>query len=251
MFSEYTARFSRLLAQDDASEWINILFMVVLAVLWLVGGLVKAAGANRRNQQHQRKQAERSSQRPASGRRRENWLERVAKKAEEIQKAIEQQTGVSEQRARKARPRGEQAGRGKPAAPGTGRIAVRDDGKGGSVLVYERQAAERPRRQMREPRRRQPKRPIPTPQPTRPMKPPSPVGALDMSSQSDALIPTTFKALPHISQTMPDKPAVASPMEPPVIDYSEPESLRRAILHYEILGKPLAFRDPLERTTSF
>jgi hypothetical protein len=30
-------------------------------------------------------------------------------------------------------------------------------------------------------------------------------------------------------------------------DYENPESLRRAILHYEILGKPISLRGPLER----
>jgi hypothetical protein len=30
------------------------------------------------------------------------------------------------------------------------------------------------------------------------------------------------------------------------LDYADPEELRRAILHYEILGKPLSLRDPSE-----
>jgi hypothetical protein len=32
----------------------------------------------------------------------------------------------------------------------------------------------------------------------------------------------------------------------PLLDYEDPEKLRRAILHYEILGKPLSLRDPSE-----
>jgi hypothetical protein len=47
---------------------------------------------------------------------------------------------------------------------------------------------------------------------------------------------------------------VAAPAEIPrakylseiLSDYENPESLRRAILHYEILGKPLSLRDPSE-----
>jgi len=31
-----------------------------------------------------------------------------------------------------------------------------------------------------------------------------------------------------------------------LLDYEDPEKLRRAILHYEILGKPLSLRDPSE-----
>ena len=29
-------------------------------------------------------------------------------------------------------------------------------------------------------------------------------------------------------------------------DYDDPEKLRRAILHYEILGKPISLREPAE-----
>ena len=34
-------------------------------------------------------------------------------------------------------------------------------------------------------------------------------------------------------------------------DYENPESLRRAILHYEILGKPISLREPSEHTLEF
>jgi hypothetical protein len=34
-------------------------------------------------------------------------------------------------------------------------------------------------------------------------------------------------------------------------DYDDPEKLRRAILHYEILGKPLSLREPSEHTIGF
>jgi len=33
----------------------------------------------------------------------------------------------------------------------------------------------------------------------------------------------------------------------PVLDYADMDALRRAILHYEILGRPLSLRDPSER----
>ena len=36
-----------------------------------------------------------------------------------------------------------------------------------------------------------------------------------------------------------------------IIDYSDPEALRKAILHYEILGKPLALRDTSDETATF
>ena len=36
-----------------------------------------------------------------------------------------------------------------------------------------------------------------------------------------------------------------------IIDYSDPDALKKAILHYEILGKPLAVRDESEQTRAF
>jgi hypothetical protein len=51
----------------------------------------------------------------------------------------------------------------------------------------------------------------------------------------------------HISA---EKPATESPLRPLLdLDYAGPEELRRAILHYEILGKPLSLREPGGRAT--
>jgi hypothetical protein len=36
-----------------------------------------------------------------------------------------------------------------------------------------------------------------------------------------------------------------------VVDYGDPDALKKAILQYEILGKPLALRDPSEGFPSF
>ena len=42
--------------------------------------------------------------------------------------------------------------------------------------------------------------------------------------------------------------APADNASPPIIDYTDPDALKNAILQYEILGKPMALRDPFERT---
>lgn len=36
-----------------------------------------------------------------------------------------------------------------------------------------------------------------------------------------------------------------------IINYSDPDALRKAVLLYEILGKPLAFREPADEPSSF
>jgi hypothetical protein len=38
---------------------------------------------------------------------------------------------------------------------------------------------------------------------------------------------------------------------PPLVNYDDPDALKRAILHYEILGRPVALRDPFERTAEY
>ena len=46
------------------------------------------------------------------------------------------------------------------------------------------------------------------------------------------------------------KKPVSAPEEPtiePLLSAEEPDELRRAILHYEILGKPLSLREPMDK----
>ncbi len=75
--------------------------------------------------------------------------------------------------------------------------------------------------------------------------------------------PKLSQAIPHVQPEFEKIPEILSkpvqrpkekraPIQAPsanflsdiTADYAKPESLRRAILHYEILGKPLALRDP-------
>lgn len=48
------------------------------------------------------------------------------------------------------------------------------------------------------------------------------------------------------TQTPAEKPPTVTALQP-LLDFDEPDSLRRAILHYEILGKPLSLRGPSGR----
>jgi hypothetical protein len=66
----------------------NILFIVVVGVFWAIGGLVKVASNKSRKQ---------GASRPSSdGRKRETWLQQLAKKAQDIKHAIERE-GSKEQ----------------------------------------------------------------------------------------------------------------------------------------------------------
>ena len=217
----------------------NILFIVVVAVFWAVGGLLKAAGAKSKD----RRQGAAESSRPSpTASKRESWLQQLAKKAEEIQRAMEPQ---SSPRTRRPGQRDQQ----RPARPGKppqGRIAVRPGRGGESVLVYEGQGRQPPAEQKPQRVRQRPTHPAAVR--ARPAEEPQPSRA-----------PTTA-ALGHVpAMTAPsEKPSPAPEqgrrrayVSSPFADFSDADALKRAIVHYEILGKPLALRDSLERTSSF
>jgi len=50
---------------------------------------------------------------------------------------------------------------------------------------------------------------------------------------------------------IPEESLVAEIAIEPLLDYEEPVELRRAILHYEILGRPLSLRGPSEQVIGF
>ncbi len=224
------------LAQEhDFSEWAYILFLVVVAVFSAVGGLIKNAEAKKRQ-----RAGRGASQQPSIGQQRETWQQRLARKAEEMQRAIEAKYGQTPQE-RSARP---PSGRGQPRQ---GKLAIQTGRSGKPIMVFEEAASEsmaRPQaateRQTREAiataKRRAAKRRL-----TAESKPGSHVAARAIDGQRPLSISATVEPPPG-----PTSYGAAS-----IIDYDDPDSLRKAILHYEILGKPLAWRDPLERTSGF
>ena len=227
-----------LLAQaDDASEWMNILFIVVVAVFWAIGGVVKAAGAGRTKRQRQNKL---SSEKDAP--RRETWLQQLARKAEEIQRAVENQGKPQPQRDQHRQPQA------KPAKPPAGQVTVRTNPAGQSVLVYERQARsadaqwqeqQTPKRRERIPASRiRPQTVQETRQRPTPSRPEIPA-ASPISKTRRSLGSVPEQAMPAVKVTT------------PLVDYSDVDALKRAILHYEILGRPLSLRDPFERMSGF
>lgn len=85
--------------------------------------------------------------------------------------------------------------------------------------------------------------PVRRPRRPQPQQPPSELPGTEL---------VTEKVFP---QREPPLGSLTSPHEPGeelrlelLLDYADPDELRRAILHYEILGQPLAVRDPSQRT---
>lgn len=222
------------LAQGDGEEWTNILFIVAVAVFWAIGGLIKAAGA-RKNAPQNRQEAPR--------RRQLTWQERLARKAEEVMQAAEDRAGASRQRGESSRQ--EEA----PAAdrPKQGRVVMRARRGGEPVLVYEQHKAsqppqQRPQHPVREHRLRRAdvsRRRV------------LPVGSRShLTEPADGLGPEAPSA-PILPMESPPEPMAEPVSSAHLIDYSDVDALKRAILHYEILGKPLSLRDPSQQVADF
>jgi len=180
---------------EDIEGWMNILIVVVLAVFWAIGGILKARTKKPEQEQEQLAGKPTRRQPPAD-------------------------TGVQKELFQQSR---------------DARAAV-----AASARQYRRQV-EQLRRKVRHPR--------PFVQATIPKKP-MPV------ITSEAVEEPKLPALkPEVQPAVEELPQLISkPVERPeprlaiesLLDYADPDELRRAILHYEILGKPLSLRGPGE-----
>ena len=181
------SQFSGLAQGDGLGEWANILIVIVMALFWVVGGLAKSLTRNKGQRQGGKPPSKRPSP-PAQGQRRQTWLQQVARKAEELQKAAAQRMQEIERQAQ-----------GKPG-PGSKRPQT-------------------------------PARSVPA-------------GARAARTEAPSHGP---KSPPPVTEPVPFYDAKPKPVSAMAqVDLSDPDALRTAILHYEILGKPLAMRDPFE-----
>lgn len=209
---------SILLAQERGGDWANLLFIVIMAILWLVAGLIKAMSKKRPPQEESKPQGS-LAQRPRPS---ESWHQRLARKAEEIQRRFEEEAGVREPSEERPSAR-ETATR---STPSPGRVARQRETQPPVA------AAGRPTTTPRlEPARQA------TPEPM--MEDLSSI----MAEPPEPLNPDEIQLKAH---------RASGGFEPDaVIDYSDPDALKKAVLLYEILGKPLAVRDESEQTRAF
>ena len=235
---EYMAQLGLLAQRPGGDEWINILVVVVMAILWLLGGFLKATGKKKPQQGQQ--DVAKSGRRPG-----ETWQDRLRRRAQEMQRRFEEEAGLREQGEQPRRPR-ESAPR--PAQAPTGKVTVRPGRKGDSILVYEQpprqsgleqeQLAARQREAQKAAAERSATRQTFS---TEPMIEAGEPG-FQLGAAPEPLEPGEIRLKP------PGEPAGFEPGA--IIDYSDPDALKKAILHYEILGKPLALRDS-EQTQTF
>jgi hypothetical protein len=221
--------------QIDSDQWVNFLILAIMAVLWLFGTALKAA----------------TKKKPSEGQKgglaqaqRETWQERLARKAEELQRALEgQSTETGERIRRRVEQRVGVQKRGEGPAPG--KIAVRSGRGGESVRVYER-AGDSTREQHAAAGRKAMMSPV---EPKLETIEPAPKPTAEEPADPTLHLPEPLEPGKGALETRRD--AVAGYEPASIIDSSDPDALKKAILHYEILGKPLGLRDPVEQSTTF
>ena len=194
-------------ARGGDEGWMNILVLVVIAVVYGLGAIIRAKG-KKAEEQDQEQQARKPHRKPSAGG--GGILEQFFR---EIQQVAEGKP------ARETRPSG-QTVRQQTIRP---QAAVRN---------YAAQAKQANRVQ-----------PITAPAKPKSSKP-TPQVQSDFEILSD--LDTGIQSLPEFkSKVMPAEVVESRYLSEVLSDYEDPDDLKRAILHYEILGKPLALRDPM------
>jgi len=190
---------------DDAESWTNILFVVVLAVFWLVAGIIKAKA---------KKPGGRDDQLPGKPVRKPPLHSREAR--EQMLRRLDRPADSAQSQ----QPR-----------PATQKHRMNFADLQAAVRKFAVEAEKAFQADTGEPVPK-PKPPLTEPQikaeklePTEPMT-------------------TTIKGFQDKRASEPAQIPESEYLSEILTDYSDPDELRRAILHYEILGKPLSLRNP-------
>jgi outer membrane murein-binding lipoprotein Lpp len=234
------------LAQGQGfDQWGDILVLVVMAILWLAGGLAKVL-SGRKGAPQQNQQERQASQ---QARKRETWQERLARKAEEIRRAAQAAARQAEQQTRG----GDQPA---PSSSPAGRITIRTDQQGDSVMVYERPAEQSDKEREEQAARQREARRVALAARRQAAKAPqigtpSPASEPVIEGMTAAMGGPPRPLDPAVAEAATLHESGAGFHPAAILDYSDPDALQKAILHYEILGKPLALREPSDETISF
>lgn len=197
---------------NDTEGWMNILFVVVLAIFWLIGGILKAK-ANKSGVGNKGKIPPMPSRKPPihSREAREQMLRRLERPADSAKTQIQQPRPATQ----------------KP------RMKFADLQAAVRKFAVEAEKAFQD----------DTKKPIPKPKP--PLQEPQLLTEKPKIEEPFS-VTSSLKELPDKQVSEPDESPGSEFLSELLMDYTDPDELRRAILHYEILGKPLSLRDPSE-----
>ena len=206
---------------NDVGGWMQILVFIALAVFWAVGGILKAK-ANKSDSDNKGNLPRKPSRKPPlhSREAREQMLKKLERPADSVKGQYQQ-------------PR-----------PATQRPRMKFADLQAAVRKFAAEAEKAFEAEIKEP--------IPKPEPSSPpvsqIKPKKPTLVEPMTTAFVEPVTTAFKGLQDKQEIEPaPMPESSIYLSELLIDYADPDELRRAILHYEILGKPLSLRDPSER----
>jgi hypothetical protein len=206
------------LGRGDDEGWMNILVLVVIAAVYGLGALIRAKG-KKAEEQAPEQETSKPQRKPPAGGSRGGILEQIFR---EIQQA-------AEGKPTREPPPSDQTTRQQTAHP---QAAVRKYAAE-AKQVRQSQPISRPAK---------PKLSKPTPQ----VQPDFEI-LPELDTDIQALPEFKSKAavgLPGKRKAMPAEVIESMHLSEVLADYEDPEELKRAILHYEILGSPLALRDP-------
>jgi hypothetical protein len=198
---------------DDAERLMNILFVVVLAAFWLIGGIIKAK-AN--------KSAERDKQSAGKPARKPPVHSREAR--EQMLSRLQRPAGSGSAKDQRRQPR-----------PATQKPRMKFADLQAAVRKFAIEAEQAFQADTQ--------KPIPKPKPKPVLLEPQ-------------IRPETLEFIEPVDITVTEPQAKQSSeaievfeseyLSELLTDYSDPDELIRAILHYEILGRPLSLRDSSE-----
>ena len=204
---------SELLAQiilagrsDDGESWMSILVFVVLAVFWAIGGIVKAK-AN--------KSGSSDEQLPGKPVRKPPLHSREAR--EQMLRQLQRPTNSAQGQPQQPRPAAQQP-----------RMRFTDLQAAVRKFAVEAEQAFQPQSVEKTPDLK--------PTLTEPQNPPK-------AAELTEPIGKTVKGLQDKRSYEPEQMPESEYLSELLLDYADPDQLRRAILHYEILGRPLSLRD--------
>jgi len=199
---------------QDGKSWTNILFIVGLAVFWVIGGILKARANKKQKDEEQLTRKPGLAPSDRAGVREHKAVEKTP--YEQVQRPTartpyrrEPQPQIQPPRRKIARPQ----------------LFVQ------KFVTEKAQAAPLETIELLE----EPKLPPPTPQ----VEP-----KFEELGELPEFTAKTAKELGDIRVRTPAETPQARYLAEILLDYSDPDDLRRAILHYEILGRPLSLRDP-------
>ena len=233
--NELLAQIILAVRRRDTEGWMNILVVVVIAVVYGLSAILKAKA---------KKPAEKEEKEGPLGRKPGSKLKEVA---ERFQKELSELS-----RDRVHQPREHPEGLQKESF----KQARRPVGPAAAAPRPYRPAVQPPRPKVAVPQRAVDKFAPEAEQPSRlqSVKPPA---EPELSLPSSKVQPD-FEELPQFTSkavkglgarrgAIPAEMAEADYLPEILSDYADPDELRRAILHYEILGRPLSLRDPSGR----